>query len=301
MSLPKGSNEAHNVALRAWETRRRNGNIIPWNKDKKGCQVSWCKGLTKETSLGLQKTSQKLTGRSTWNWGLTKETDERVYKNVESRIGLKFKWSDEAKLAANVRRIKALPFSKEELCSLYWDKQLSVSEISKLKGIDVTNWMIKFNIPRRTTQEAMKLYSLRHPSPEGSSHLQWKEKLGKRGEYISVHLFPDSPFYPMTQKHTTPQGWGIVSEHRLVMAQHLCRCLEKWEIIHHVNGIKDDNRIENLEIYPNEQSHLSVGLMKRMLEDQKKEIRLLKCQVKILAERLNQVGRSVDEEETSKI
>lgn len=42
---------------------------------------------------------------------------------------------------------------------------------------------------------------------------------------------------------------GYVFEHILVMERYLNRHLYPEETIHHLNGIKDDNRLDNLEIW----------------------------------------------------
>ena len=60
--------------------------------------------------------------------------------------------------------------------------------------------------------------------------------------YILIYLKADNFFYPMADK------LGYVLEHRLVMAQSLGRNLHSWEIVHHKNGIKDNNQLNNLEL-----------------------------------------------------
>jgi len=47
----------------------------------------------------------------------------------------------------------------------------------------------------------------------------------------------------------TVPGGGQYFEHRYLMERHIGRKLLKGENVHHVNGVKTDNRIENLELW----------------------------------------------------
>ena len=78
----------------------------------------------------------------------------------------------------------------------------------------------------------------------GSRSNQWKGGRLKNvaGGYIAIKVFPDNLFFGMADKN------GYILEHRLVMAMHLGRTLTRVEIVHHRNGDKEDNHLENLEL-----------------------------------------------------
>lgn len=103
-------------------------------------------------------------------------------------------------------------------------------------------------------------------SPRGPDSSNWKGGRQNTGHgYIRVLIYPGDFFYPMALKS------GYILEHRLVMAKRLCRCLLPWEVVHHKNGIKDDNNIDNLELLAAQGKH-NTSLNKQI----KKQAKLIK-------------------------
>ena len=80
----------------------------------------------------------------------------------------------------------------------------------------------------------------------GEKNPRWK---GGRRITIGGYIWIYSPTHPYANNH------GCVMEHRLVMETHLGRILLPTEVCHHINGIKDDNRIENLMLFSGIDKH----------------------------------------------
>jgi len=125
--------------------------------------------------------------------------------------GQKRRWTDEQR--ADMERRYLLGATQAEIAGIYNTSQIGVSRI--LRARDVT---------RRRGRG------------------RWKGGRVNLGGYVGVMVENDSPFACMRVTG------NYVLEHRLVMAQHLGRPLTKHETVHHINGDKLDNRLENLQL-----------------------------------------------------
>jgi len=116
----------------------------------------------------------------------------------------------------------------------------------------------------------------------------------KRTGYVMVTLQRDDPYFCMTDKRN-----HRVAEHRLVYAQAISRPLQSWEIVHHINGIRDDNRFENLELHPKQASHLPSIRIQQELSRLGKRIAKLEAEVaEIKNEHLMEEVREIVDEYT---
>ncbi|KKM89774.1 hypothetical protein LCGC14_1245270 [marine sediment metagenome] len=84
-----------------------------------------------------------------------------------------------------------------------------------------------------------------------------KGQVGKKAGHWKGGKFTSSNGYVMIYepKHPFCKKNGQVYEHRLVMDKHLGRYLTSEEVVHHINNIKSDNRIENLMLFNTKKSH----------------------------------------------
>jgi len=129
---------------------------------------------------------------------------------------------------------------------------------------------------------AGKVYASNHHQRGTLSH-SWKGgKTKNTSGYIMVKIEPDHPYYSMARKQ------GYVLEHRLIVASKLGRPLLKTEQVHHINGIKDDNRPDNLKLV----SLLDHNIRTELCSDcpLRREIRIVQLQNKTLLEQVRELN-----------
>jgi len=127
----------------------------------------------------------------------------------------------------------------DRIRDLYLNKKYSPNKIGKYYHTSqevIRRFLINHKVPLRNLSE----------SRTGELSNQWK---GGRRKIAQGYILVHAPFHHRAMKT------GYVFEHILIAEQKYGRPLEKMEIVHHLNGIKDDNRPENLVVLNKSDHH----------------------------------------------
>lgn len=105
----------------------------------------------------------------------------------------------------------------------------------------------------------------------------------RKGKSIVAYRISWGYKYIFMPEHPNSTKQGYIAEHRLVAEEKIKRYLLREEVIHHINGVRDDNRPENLLVMSKSEHHK----LEAKIQKQK---RLKKCAISLKPEMKQSVG-----------
>lgn len=165
------------------------------------------------------------------------------------------------------------------------------SRIKKGRGLFCSRECYARALSKRMSGRGHPMFGKKH-SPESLALMSANRKANaKRGKaspnfkgfwmsngYRYASLDALSPAARAIAEQMVATGHRAVPEHRLIMAMKLDRPLLRSEVVHHRNGIKSDNRPENLEALDNsthKREHKAILAELRTLRAENERLRSL--------------------------
>lgn len=143
------------------------------------------------------------------------------------------------------RRWKKLGFTWRRrgvgACAVPVERRLEVVE-RYADGESMAYLARDFGVSDMTIKAVLSDHGIPSQRNIGVRHGNWAGGRTEHDGYVFVLVRDDDLAAPM--RNST----GYVAEHRYVMAHYLGRPLLSTETVHHVNGCRDDNLIENLQL-----------------------------------------------------
>ena len=158
--------------------------------------------------------------------------------------------------------------SKGMLERLYHAEKMSQWDIARVLGVTqgaVFYWMKRYGVPARSHDDSLIVMG-KSGRFSGEKNPRWNggRHINSQG-YVLVRM----PQHPLSDNR------GYVKEHRLIWYEAMGPIPAKAHI-HHINGDKTDNRLENLEMLSNKKHRAVLPELLKKVGRLEEEIRRLK-------------------------
>jgi transposase len=163
--------------------------------------------------------------------------------------------------------VKMKEYQKKEVIEAAYNELKSMKKVAERFGVSkklIMDYMNKFGLKRNpqkiplNVSEIARLFRNGKPIKElaqkySVSEKTIKSRLWEQGiqtdTYHKGYTIKHNGYVLIYKpEHPRADKRGYIPEHTLVMEQDIGRYLKPNEVVHHINGIKNDNRIENLKL-----------------------------------------------------
>lgn len=177
---------------------------------------------------------------------------------------LKYVYEDNSPMKAGVR---VKEYQNREALETAYNELKSMAKVAEHFGVSkklIMNYMNKYGLKRNPQKIPLNVSEIARLFRSGKtikelaqkysvSETTIKKRLWERGiqtdTFHKGYKVKDSGYIQvLSPDHPRADKSGYVAEHTLVMEKHIGRYLKGNEVVHHVNGIKGDNRIDNLRL-----------------------------------------------------
>jgi len=185
---------------------------------------------------------------------LEEQYENKTQKEIADECGVSrttiTRWMDNHDIEADSRgcsQAEGKHKDEEWLREKYIDEKRSTNDIANECGVGKTTvlyWLDKFNIERRSNQEAVK----QSWQDADERREEIGEVFAEANEKLHPFVFTKKSGYVLAGSSDGQGGSELVRIHRLLAAAEYGTDSVRDKVVHHKNGIKWDNRPENIEL-----------------------------------------------------